>query len=96
MGMSPLPRDDHTVLLNDTAARLLAEGTAPLVGAARQAGLDPTPSLRTLLRAATAGRLETLLVASRRVTSPAAIVRWVAAQQVRRSMGQGEREGAHP
>lgn len=62
-------------------ARLLAEGTKPLVDAAREAGLHPVPSLRTLLRAAIGGRLESLIVAGRRVTSPAAIVRWIAGQQ---------------
>jgi len=86
--MSPLPTEGHAALPDDTATRLLTEGTAPLVDAARQAGLHPTPSLRTLLRAATARRLETLLVAGRRVTSPAAIVRWVATEQQRR---EGER-----
>jgi hypothetical protein len=67
--------------LSDITALLLAEGTKPLVDAAREAGLHPIPSLRTLLRAATAKRLESLIVAGRRVTSPAAIVRWVAGQQ---------------
>jgi hypothetical protein len=68
---------------SDATACLLAEGTVPLVDAARQAGLDPTPSLRTLLRAAAAGPLETLLIAGRRVPSPTAIVRWIAAEQRR-------------
>ncbi len=66
---------------SDITVRLLAEGTKPLVEAAREAGLHPVPSLRTLLRAAIARRLESLMVAGRRVTSPAAIVRWVAGQQ---------------
>lgn len=70
---------------HDTAARLLGEGTMPLVEAAREAGLRPVPSLRTLLRASITGRLESLRVAGRRVTSVPAVVRWVAAQQRRRA-----------
>ena len=62
-------------------ARLLGEGTLPLADAAREAGLRPVPSMRTLLRATIAGHLESLLVAGRRVCSPAAIARWVAGQQ---------------
>jgi hypothetical protein len=69
---------------DDSAARLLGEGTKPLVAAARTAGLDPVPSHRTLLRAALSGRLESLLVAGRRVCSIAAVVRWVRAEQARR------------
>ena len=81
--MTTLPTERHALQPGDTAAHLLAEGTAPLVDAARLAGLQPAPSLRTLLRAAAAGRLESLLVAGRRVTSPAAIVRWVVVEQER-------------
>ena len=75
-----VPTDSET----DNAIRLLSEGTSPLVSAAREAGLRPVPSHRTLLRAAVAGRLESLLVAGRRVTSPAAVVRWVVTEQHRR------------
>lgn len=66
---------------DDRAALLLAEGTLPLVQAAEAARLCPVPSRRTLLRAAADQRLESLRIAGRRVTSPAAIVRWVARQQ---------------
>ena len=75
--------------LDDTTTRLLAEGTRPLREAAALAGLSPVPSLKTLLRAASAGQLETLLVAGRKVSSPAAIARWVAASQ-RRATGAQE------
>ena len=66
---------------SNTAARLLHEGVNPLLHAAREAGLQPVPSHRTLLRAAIAGTLESLKVAGRRVTSTAAIVRWIQGQQ---------------
>lgn len=75
----------------NATARLLSEGTMPLVDAARQAGLQPVPSRRTLLRAAAAGRLESLLVAGRRVCSPAAIARWVACQQHDASVDESTR-----
>ena len=71
----------HPSPIEELTALLLAEGTRPLVDAARDAGLRPVPSLRTLLRAAIANRLESLLIAGRRVTSTAAIGRWVARQQ---------------
>lgn len=71
----------------DIAARLLAEGTRPLIDAARDAGLQPVPSLRTLLRGTMSNRLESLIIAGRRVTSPAAIVRWIAAEQSRCAAG---------
>lgn len=67
--------------LADRTARLLDEGTMPLVEAATEAKLRPVPSLRTLLRASIAGRLESLKVAGRRVTSVQAIGRWVAGLQ---------------
>ncbi len=72
---------NHAGSQDVSAEQLLREGTRPLVDAARGAGLDPVPSLRTLLRAAIAGRLDTLTVAGRRVTSVPAIVRWVDAEQ---------------
>ena len=67
------------------AFRLLEEGTFPLVQAAQQAGLTPVPSLRSLLRAAITGRLESLKISGRRVTSPQAVARWVVAQQAKRA-----------
>jgi hypothetical protein len=81
--MTPAPTAAASDSRQDIAERLMAEGTRPLVDAARDARLQPVPSLRTLLRAAISGRLESLKVAGRRVTSPAAVVRWVAAQQRR-------------
>lgn len=64
--------------------RLLAEGIRPLAEAAQSAGLQPVPSAKTLRRAALSGRLESLLVAGRRVTSSLAVVRWIALEQQRR------------
>lgn len=72
-----LPR--HAAVL-----RAIFAGIRPLVDAAREAGLHPVPSLRTLLREVIAKRLDLLLIAGRLMTSPATIVRWVAAQQQRK------------
>jgi hypothetical protein len=70
--------------------RILDEGATSLVVAARDAGLtdDAQPSLKTLLRAATTGRLEALKVCGRWLTSAGAIRRWVARQQDQRRAPQ--------
>ena len=83
MGVTETPIRLQAGTADDITVRLLTEGTMPLVDAAREAGLCPVPSLRTLLRAAAAERLESLKVAGRRVTSAPAIGRWIAAQQRR-------------
>lgn len=76
-----MPSTEHSQSCPDNAARLLAEGVQPLVDAAKEAGLRPVPSLRTLLRASISRRLESVKVAGRRLTSAPAIVRWVSRQQ---------------
>lgn len=66
--------------------RILQEGALPLLDAAEAAGLHGAakPSLKTLLRASICGRLESIKVSGRRLTSAEAIVRWVEAAQHRR------------
>ena len=67
----------------------------PLVDAAREAGLRPLPSLRTLLRASISGRLESLKLVGRRVTSAPAVIRWVVGQQ-RRQRAPAQPRAADP
>ena len=61
--------------------QLLREHVYPLVEAAREAGLHPAPSIDTLLRACSAGKLASIKLAGRRLTSASAIRRWVIAEQ---------------
>ena len=73
-------------LPNITAQRVLDEGARPLLVAAADAGLrqDACPSLKTFLRAAISHKLEAVKLAGRWLTSPAAVRRWIEAEQHRR------------
>ena len=70
------------------AQRILDEGAQPLQAAARDAGLNPPPSLKTLLRWSISGvrgrKLETIRVGGRIQTSAAAVRRLIAATQPQR------------
>lgn len=64
--------------------RLLAEGAKPLLVAAREAGLNPAPTVKTLLRWTIAGtngkKLERVRVGGRVLTSVAAVQRFILGQ----------------
>lgn len=60
---------------------LLRQEVYPLVEAARLAGLHPAPSTNTLLKACSSGKLESIKIGGRRLTSASAIRRWVIAEQ---------------
>src|SRR5262245_50218745 len=81
MPNSELPR----TLAPSLAQRLLAEGVRPLREAAQEAGLDPPPATKSMLRWSISGKhghvLETIRVAGRVVTSPQAVVRFIEATQ---------------
>jgi len=68
------------VSLPEAATTVLAEGPLPIREAARAAGV-PTLSYHVVLRAWRSGALQAVRLGGRVHTSPAAILRWLAAAQ---------------